>query len=200
VPADQVQYLFTNNRDYKDRVMVMAIDRLKAAMGQVNVSSVAEKRGELRDVIEKTLQRDAKKLGVEVTGFLLPDFQYTKSFRDAVNAAAVQKANVETFEYQRQQAEKSALTNKINAEGQANAIREKARGDADAVFLNAQAEAKSIQLKGEATASAIKAQADALASNSKLVDLRKAERWDGKLPVSIYGSAPVPFMNVKEAQ
>src|SRR3954447_20691445 len=77
-------------------------------------------------------------------------------FRAAVNNAAVQKANIESVEYQRQQAQKTAEMVKIKAEGEANAAREQARGQADARLLNATAEAKSIQLQGEAQAAAIK--------------------------------------------
>lgn len=28
------------------------------------------------------------------------------------------------------------------------------------------------------------------------VEMEKAKSWDGKLPVNMYGSAPVPFMNL----
>ena len=154
----------------------MSIDRLKATMGRVNVQSVAEKRGELRDAIKAVLAHDAKPYGLEVTDFQLTDLQYTEAFRQAVNNAAVQKANIESVEYQRQQAQKSAEMVKIQAEGQANALREKAHGEADARLLNATAEAKAIQLQGEAQATAIKAQAEALRTSTELVELRKAER------------------------
>lgn len=197
IPPDNVLFIFTNNRDYRERLMSLTVDRLKAALGQVNVQSVAEKRGELRDHIKMTLQKDAKPLGVEVTDFQLSDLQYTDAFRKAVNNAAVQKANIESVEYMRQQAEKQALTDKITAQGKANAQREQAAGAADARLLQATAEAKAIQLQGEAQARAIQAQAEALKSNPNLVDLRKAERWDGKLPVNMYGAAPIPFINVQ---
>lgn len=198
IPADKVGYIYENNRDFRDRLYSMTIDRLKVAMGQVNVQSVAEKRGELRDTIKATLARDAALFGVEVTDFQLSDLQYTQSFRAAVNNAAVQKANIESVEYQRQQAQKTAEMAVVQAQGSANAVREKAKGDADARILQATAEAKAIQLQGEAQATAIKAQADALASNSRLVDLRKAERWDGKLPTSMLSNV-MPFMNVDQA-
>jgi regulator of protease activity HflC (stomatin/prohibitin superfamily) len=196
VPADQVSYIFANNRDYETRLMSMTIDRLKAALGQVNVQSVAERRGELRDTIKSILAHDAKPLGIEVTDFQLTDLQYTQAFRQAVNNAAVQKANIEAVEYQRQQAMKSAETAKIKAEGDANAVRARAAGDADARILHATAEAKAIQLQGEAQAAAIRAQAEALRTNPDLVSLRKAERWDGKLPTALYGSAPIPFLQL----
>lgn len=195
VPAAKVEYLYANNRDYKVRLYSLTIDRLKAAMGQVNVQSVAEKRGELRDIIKGILHRDAESLGIEVTDFQLTDMQYTDAFRTAVNNAAVQKANIESIEYRRQQAEKTAQMVKIAADGEANATRSKAAGDADARLLQAQAEARAIQLQGEAQAAAIKAQAAALQTNASLVELRKAERWDGKLPTAIYAGAPIPFLN-----
>jgi regulator of protease activity HflC (stomatin/prohibitin superfamily) len=198
ISPDKVSYIYANNRDYRSRLFAMTVDRLKAAMGQVNVQSVAEKRGELRDVIKATITRDAAPLGVTVTDFQLTDLQYTEAFRNAVNNAAVQKANVESFEYQRQQAEKTALTAKIDAEGKANAVREAAKGSADARLLQATAEAKAIQLQGEAQAAAILAQTNALKANTALVDLRKAERWDGKLPTAIYAGAPIPFLNATE--
>ncbi len=126
VAPDKVAYIYTNNRDYHERLESLTVDRLKAAMGQVNVQSVAEKRGELRDVIKATLKHDGAVLGVDVTDFQLTDLQYTEAFRAAVNNAAVQKANIESVEYQRQQAEKSALSARINAEGAANAQRAQA--------------------------------------------------------------------------
>ena len=76
----------------------------------------------------------------------------------------------------------------------AGAAREAARGQADARLLNATAEAKSIQLQGEAQAAAIKAQAEALKASSDLVELRKAERWGGKLPAAMYANTPIPFL------
>jgi regulator of protease activity HflC (stomatin/prohibitin superfamily) len=199
IPPDKVAYIYTNNRDYRQRLFSLTIDRLKAAMGQVNVQSVAEKRGELRDAIKATLVHDASALGVEITDFQLTDMQYTDAFRQAVNNAAVQKANIEAVEYQRQQAEKQAATAKIAAEGQANAVRAKAAGDADARLLQAAAEAKAIELQGAANAKAIQLQAEALKANPDLVELRRAERWNGVLPTAVYGSAPIPFLNVQNA-
>lgn len=194
IPIDKVGYVYTNNRDYEARLYSMSVDRLKAAMGKVDVQSVAQKRGELRDTIKATLTHDASTLGLEITDFQLTDMQYTEQFRAAVNNAAVQKANIESVEYQRQQAVKQAEMAKIAAEGAANAVREKAKGDADAALLNATAEAKAIELRGQAQAAAIQAQANALRANPDLVNLRKAERWDGKLPTAVYANAPIPFL------
>lgn len=197
IPPQNAEYIFTNNRDYSTRLFSMTVDRIKAGMGQVNVQSVAEKRGELRDSIKATLAHDALTLGLEITDFQLTDMQYTDAFRTAVNNAAVQKANIEAVEYQRQQAEKTAQMVKIAAEGSANAARAKAQGDADSTLFQAQADAQAKKLKGDAEAGAIAAQANALKANPDLVNLRRAEKWDGKLPTSIYAGAPIPFLKAE---
>lgn len=197
IPAEKAPYIYANVPDYSVRLFSMTIDRIKAEMGKVNVEHVAEQRGLLRDRIKNVLEADAKSLGLEVTDFQLSDIQYTDAFRNAVNAAAVSKAGVNQREYEKQQAQQVAEKAKIVAEGEANAAIETARGRANATLVQAQAEAQAIQLRGNAEATAIKAQSDALGQNPKLVDLRKAERWDGKLPVNMYGSQPVPFLNLQ---
>ena len=197
IPPQNVQYIYTYVPDYRQRLLVLATDRLKAEMGQVNVTHVAEKRGQLRETIKGVIVNDAKSLGLEITDFQLSNLEYTKTFRAAVEQAAAQKAGVETREYEKQQSQKVAEQAQIVAIGQANAAREQARGLADATLLRAEAEAKSIRLKGEAEAYAIQAQAKALADNGNLVELRRAERWNGALPSQMFGAGPIPFFNVK---
>ena len=46
-------------------------------------------------------------------------------------------------------------------------------------------------------AAAIVARSEALKQNANLIDLVKAEKWDGKLPVSMPPNSTVPFINVK---
>jgi hypothetical protein len=50
--------------------------------------------------------------------------------------------------------------------------------------------------EGEATAEAIKARAAALANNPLLVELTKAEKWDGQLPTSMIPGSTVPFLEL----
>jgi regulator of protease activity HflC (stomatin/prohibitin superfamily) len=196
--VDKIEFIYQNAQDFKPRLVSIAVDRLKAEFGKVNAAHVAEKRGELRDTIKAVLKRDAQALGVEVTDFQLTNLEYTKSFRSAVEQAASAKAMVETREQEKQQAIRQAERAKIDAEGKANAAREAAKGDADARLVIAQAEAKAIQLKGEAQATAMRAQANALSANPVLVEMKKAEQWNGVLPAAIYAGAPIPFMSGSE--
>lgn len=210
VPPDPkvIEWLFNNNRNYVNNSLAMVIDRVKAEMGKMNTQVIAAQRGAIRDRILTTITHDIKKeQGIEVTDFQLTDMQFTKEYRQAVNMAAVQKAEVEQREYARQAAVKEAERVKAEAIGQADKARESARGQADSTMLNAKAnadarilqataEARAIELQGKAQATAIEAQALALKASSDLVELRKADRWDGKLPTSIYAGAPIPFMSM----
>jgi regulator of protease activity HflC (stomatin/prohibitin superfamily) len=190
---DKIAFIYENVQDLEARLFQIAEDRLKAEMGKVNTSHVAEKRGIIRDGIKKVMQEAVVTLGVEIADFQLSNIEYDATFKTAVKQAAAARATVETREQERQQAIKVAEKAKIVAEGEANAARETASGKADAIVSVATAEAKAIQMRGEAEAKAIRAQAEALQQNQKLVELRKAERWDGKLPVQMLSNV-LPMM------
>jgi regulator of protease activity HflC (stomatin/prohibitin superfamily) len=85
---------------------------------------------------------------------------------------------------------------KIRAEGEANAARETARGKADGELLLATAQAKGKELVGLAEAKALEAQGQAIRSNDALIQLEFAKRWSGNLPVNMYASTPLPFLNL----
>lgn len=225
--AKTIEWLFNNNRNYVRNMENMVVDRIKVAMGAMNTQTLAQQRGQLRDRIYKMIAEDVRnEQRIEITDFQLTDMQFTKEYREAINKAAIQKADVERSEYGRQQAVKDAERAKAVALGEADRVRETAKGAADqqviaaqaalkaaednakateinakaqatATELRGKAEAVAIEVKGKAEAAAIKAQADALKANADLTELRKAEKWDGKLPVSIYGSAPIPFMQAR---
>lgn len=81
-----------------------------------------------------------------------------------------------------------AIEDKVTAEQEALKAKNKTvqvQEEAKQKILTAEAEAKAIQLK-----------AQALAGNKQLVELEYAKKWDGKLPVNMYGNGAVPFVNV----
>ena len=82
-----------------------------------------------------------------------------------------------------------AIEEKVTAEQEALKAKNKTvqvQEEARQKILTAEAEAKAIQLK-----------AQALAGNKQLVELEYVKKWDGKLPVNMYGGSAVPFINVK---
>lgn len=192
IPPDNVRFVYENAQNYDALLANIVWDRLKAEMGQVHASHVAENRGAIRDAIKATLVVDAKAIGINVVDFQLTNMDFHESFQNAVRAAASAKQVVEQKEHEKRQVMVDA-----------DKAREHAKGEADAKLTVARADATAIQLRGEAEAKSIRAQAEALQQNQKLVELRKAERWNGELPVWITGGAAaniVPFMNVEPPQ
>ena len=171
-------------------------DGFKTEMGKVNITEVAQKRGEVRDAIKAVMYAAVKDiLHVEVTDFQIPNIDYTPSFRKAVEQAAIAKTLVEKALQQKRAKIIQAETAKIEAEGKANAAREAAKGRADATLFQAKATAARIRLEGEAKADAILKQARALGNNPLLVEYRKAEQWKGNVP-QWTGAAGVPIINL----
>lgn len=59
-------------------------------------------------------------------------------------------------------------------------------------------QAKQVVLSAKAEAESMKIKSAALAQNKGLVQFEAVQKWDGKLPVNMYGSAPLPFLNLKQ--
>ena len=73
-----------------------------------------------------------------------------------------------------------------------------AQAEADSQLAQAKADAESTRLRGNAEADAIQARAKALASNQNLIELTKAERWNGVLPTTMLPNSTVPFIDAKQ--
>lgn len=72
-----------------------------------------------------------------------------------------------------------------------------AKAEAEAKLAQARADAEATRLRGEAEATAIRARAEALSSNQNLVELTKAERWNGVLPTTVLPDNGVPFIDAR---
>ena len=198
IPADHVERVFRETRDYEQRLTTMAIDRMKIALGKRNIAELPEQRGAVAQEIYRSIRAEAERMyALEVTDVQIVNIQYSQAFRQAIDASAVVKANVERAHQEQRQADVDAQTAKIRAAGIANAAIESARGAADSRLLQARAEAESIRLRGEAEGAAIRAQTKALEEvGPTYVQLEYARRWNGATPVQMLAGTPVPFMDV----
>jgi regulator of protease activity HflC (stomatin/prohibitin superfamily) len=194
-PSD-VEAIFKNAPDYEQRLYTLVIDRLKATLGQLNIAEIAQKRGDAAQRVFKVVKNDSRRLlNLDVVDVQLVELFYTPTFRQAVDQAAVAKANVERAEQERRRAEVEAERLKIEAAGQAQAEIERSRGTAQSKLIGAESEAQAIKLVGQAQAERIKLEAESLKINTDLVRLRQAEKWNGQLPTHVLGNA-VPFINI----
>lgn len=119
---------------------------------------------------------------------------------------SVQLENIDFSEAYEQSVEQRMLAEVEVTKLQQNALREKvqaeitvtqAKAAAESVKAQAEAEAEATRLKGEAEASAIKVKGDALRQNPNLVELIKAERWNGELPQTMLPNTTIPYLDVK---
>ena len=55
-------------------------------------------------------------------------------------------------------------------------------------------EAQQKVLSAKAEAESMKIRSQALSQNQNLVAYEAVQKWDGKLPVNLYGNAPIPFL------
>ena len=195
VPVDEVGYLFVHNQGYEQNLRSMVINEWKIAAGTVNVSDVAEKRGALVSRVDAVVKERARALyHLDVTDVQLTNLDYAQSFRDAQAQAAVVKTQIEQAQGLQRKAQIEADTARITASGQANQAIEQARGLAESTHLQADATSYATQKNGEAQATATRLLAAAVASDAALADYTRAQRWDGRLPSSIYAGAPIPFL------
>ena len=194
IPADGVENIYKSVPDYEMRLQTMVIDRFKNALGKLNVVDVTQKRADIALSIFSNVKEEAKRLyGLDVIDFQVVNIDYTKEFESATEQAMTAKAGVERREQEKRQAEVEADKAKIEATGKANAAIAFANGEAQSRLAIAKANAEAIRLEGLAKADALRAQSSSV--TQELVEMRKAEQWNGALPTQMLGGT-VPLMQI----
>jgi regulator of protease activity HflC (stomatin/prohibitin superfamily) len=174
------------NRQIQARVIEPAIgESVKAVTAQYTAEELVTKRGTVKlqiqaaiqNYIDATLEKKQIKEGIEIANVAITDFNFSDEFNRAIEMKV--KAEQEALQ---------AKNEKIKRITQAEA-------SASEQQLAADASAYEIAVASKARAAAIKREAKALHNNPELIQLRIAEKWDGKLP-RFNGSAVVPFLNI----
>lgn len=168
---DQVGLLWKEiGKDYKVRVIDPAIqEAIKASTARYTAEELITKRELVRDDIKTLLKERLKENHVAVLEVSIVDFKFSEQFETAIELKVT--------------AEQNALASKNKLE--------QVKFEAEQRVATAEAEAKAISLQSEA------------ASNEKYVSLKAlevqlefAKKWNGVLPVNLYGSAPIPFLQI----
>lgn len=106
----------------------------------------------------------------------------------ALGATSVDVTSFSITNFQFSRAFNQAVEAKVIAQQRAQEAQnrtEQTKQEAQQRVITATAEAQSMKIR-----------ADALSQNPKLVPWEAVQKWDGKLPVNMYGSAAVPFIDV----
>lgn len=160
-------------------------DEVKVVFGQFNARSAVEDRGKLGASMEDAIRKSTEGTGLMISGLQVEEIDFSKAFEQSIEERM--KAEVEVAKL---------LQNLEREKVQANIVRTQAQAQADKVLMHAKAEAESIRIKGDAEASAIKARALALQQNASLIELVKAEKWNGTLPTTMIPGGTIPMLTV----
>lgn len=156
--------------------------QVENVFGRYTAVSAVQNRVQLVQDVTKAI-RESIKGPVVIDSVQLENIDFSDAYEKSIELRMQAEVLVQT---EKQNLEKE----KVNAE----IALTQAQGQANSNLARARAEAEATRLKGEAEATAIKARAQALAQNQDLVELTKAERWDGKLPTTMIPNSAIPFL------
>jgi regulator of protease activity HflC (stomatin/prohibitin superfamily) len=159
---------------------------VKAASTRTIESVYGEGKAALLQEVENVVRAEVKDEGINIERiYWVSQLDLPKEVQGAITA----KVGATQVAMQRQ--------NQVEtAKADADIVRAKANGDRDARIAQATGEAEAIKLVTTAEAEGIKARAAALATNVNLVELTKAEKWNGQLPTTMLPNSTIPFMEM----
>jgi regulator of protease activity HflC (stomatin/prohibitin superfamily) len=187
MPSSAWMVYQTMRQDYHDLLLRPVIQEdLKATTAKFTAEDLIITRTLLVDKLTEKLRASLLSYGIYVQTVNFVDFQFSKAFRDAIEAKvtaeqeALQAKNVLVrIEYEAQQ-------KIIQAEAEKNATIISAEADARRVEIAALAEAFKLTTEANATAEAIQMITDQMTPEyARYLHLMQ---WDGKYPTTMLGS------------
>ena len=191
--AEAITLYKTFKGAYADRLASETDSAIKQAIGQYDSSELIAKRGQIEKEATDVLQARLKDLHLKAESIRLRDIEFSPEYEKSIEKKRIaEKAAEQERDVAVHQVEKEENITKIEQQ-KAEQRLVKARADAEAVKIKATAEAEAIRLKTESLR-----QAQSLLEYERVqIEKIKAQNWKGDLPQAIYGSAPIPFVNVK---
>jgi prohibitin 2 len=195
ISTDRVADVFekySHDGDLSSYVQTATQEIFKAVTAKYPATELISQRARVSADINAALVDKLNKYGAQVINIDMRTFAFSDSYMRAINDKVTQEQLRLAAENRLKTVEAEQKQKVAVAEAEANAVKATADGQAYATIKNA-----------EAQADAIKVQNAALVQGAQVLELRriqveqtKAERWNGQLPTSVYGSAPIPFLNV----
>ncbi|MGA8135552.1 MULTISPECIES: SPFH domain-containing protein [Pseudomonas] len=188
-PSD-VAKVYTQFKDIegiRDRLISRQVPtQVENVFGQFNAVAAVQNRVQLVNDISAAI-KTAITGPVMIDSVQVENIDFSDAYEKAIEARMAAEVQVKTREQQ-------LATEQVQAQIRVT----QAQAEADAQLAQAKADAQATELRGRAEAEAIKARAQALASNQNLVELTKAERWNGVLPTTVLPSGSLPFIDVRQ--
>ena len=151
-------------------------ESVKAVTAQYTAEELIKKRPEVKEQIGKTIRA----------------FLEETLFSKGLGKNSLSVANVAITEFDFSDEFNKSIEMKVRAEQQAL----QAKNEKIKKITDAEATAEKIKIESIATANAIRREAQALRENPHLIEYKKMEKWDGKLP-EVTGGV-IPMLDIKE--
>jgi len=173
-------------QDYIDRVIKPNIEEgLKATTAEYRAEELITKRAEVKDKLDQILAERLEEFNIQVISVSLTDFQFSRSFNDAIEAKVQAEQQALQAKHKLDQIRYEAQQQIIQAEAAKNATIRRAEGNAQAQLLEANAKAQVIQL--------ITSQ-----MTPEYAQYLWLQTWDGKLPVVLSGEGQGVILDVSQ--
>jgi regulator of protease activity HflC (stomatin/prohibitin superfamily) len=169
---------------------------VKNVFGQFNAVTAIQDRAKLNTQLEQALSDIGRGL-VKVESVQVENIDFSDAYEQSVENRMLAEVEVQKI---RQNAEREKVNAEIavtQANARADSQRAEAQAAADAVRYKGEADAAAIKARGDAEAQIVRTKGAALRDNPDLIDLTKAERWNGVLPTTMVPGSAVPFINIK---
>ena len=190
VPAGEAENVYLNFRDIEglasNTIERQVPNQIENVFGHYSAIEAVQKRAQLTKDVNDAIKQSLENYPIIVESVQIEDIDFSRAYEQSVEDRMKAEVEVQT---QKQNLEKEKITAEIAVT--------KAQAIADSTLAQAKAEAEAVILKGEAEAKAITAKTKALQANSALVELTKAEKWDGKLPSTVLPNSALPFIDAK---
>lgn len=189
VPAGEVAKVYTQYQDL-DGLVSRLISRqvgtqVENVFGGYNAVTAVQQRGKFVSDVSKAI-KDSITGPVVIDSVQVENIDFSDDYERSIAERMKAEVQVKTRE-------QMLATEQVQAQIRVT----QAQAEADSKVAQAKADAEATRLRGEAEADAIKARAQALASNQNLVELTKAERWNGVLPTTVLPNGTLPFIDAK---
>src|SRR5271170_174300 len=204
IPAGAVLKLLydvgrAGNVDVADNFQRIIADRTAKIFAQQNTTTISENRERLSTALKALLSADLSRLyGIEIVDFQIAGITYSESFRASVEAAVKAKNEAVAAENTVNRIRFEAQQAVERANGEAEAKLKLADADRQSTILSAQGRAEGIRLEGESRAGVLRMNAEILKTTPLVVELAKADRWNGALPLTLLeGTGSVPLLSLQ---
>jgi regulator of protease activity HflC (stomatin/prohibitin superfamily) len=164
-------------KQYEERILDPRVIRAtKQIFAKHSIESIISGREIVRNEIASALEEALAGKLAQMSDINIEDVQFGRKIRDAIENKQTAKLDFEAEQYN---------LNKQNLEAQRSV--NTADADSQSIEKRSIAKAAAIEREGLAEANSMKAKAEVLAQNPELIELIKAERWDGKMPTTLMG-------------